>query len=144
MEVVVVSDPVCIPYMGYIAPNGYGMDYDPETKKTISAHRLAFKQAYGYLPKVVMHLCDYKQCVNPKHLQAGTQSENIKDCVAKGRYDYSKRKLNKEQVLEIYNDKSKSQRTLAASYGVTQRVVQGIKWGQTYKEYTGHGGSCGV
>ena len=80
----------CVLYTGYVSKAGYGLTYNPETKKTISAHRLAFKQANGYLPKVVMHVCDNPTCINPEHLKAGTQSENIKDCVQKGRYSYSK------------------------------------------------------
>ena len=33
----------------------------------------------------VMHLCDNPSCCNPDHLEAGTMSENMMDCAAKGR-----------------------------------------------------------
>ncbi len=36
-------------------------------------------------PLVAMHKCDTPQCVEPSHLIAGTQGENIADCIAKGR-----------------------------------------------------------
>jgi len=140
-EVAVEVD--CIIYTGCIGNSGYGLDYDPDTKKTISAHRLAFKLANGYLPKVVMHLCDVPTCVNPLHLKGGTQSDNIKDCVAKGRYPFTRRSLNQEQVLFIY-DSSETQRKLASLFDVDQKTVYNIKHGLCYKEYTGHGGSCGV
>lgn len=133
----------CVIHTGYISNAGYGLTYNPETKKTISAHRKAFKDAHGYLPKVVMHICDTPTCVNPQHLIAGTQSMNILDCVSKGRYNNSKRKLSKEDVEHIYSS-SFSQRALAKYYGVTQRVIWGIKNHKTYCEWTGHGGSCGV
>lgn len=33
-----------------------------------------------------MHKCDNCWCVNPKHLNIGTQRENLLDCVSKGRH----------------------------------------------------------
>lgn len=129
----------CIEYKGYITKSGYGLDYNPETQKTILAHRLAFKIAYGYLPKVVMHICDNPSCVNPEHLKAGTQSDNIKDCISKGRYKY-RRKLTLEQTKEIIND-TRPQRVIAKNYNVSQKTILNVKKG---RYITGKGGSCGV
>jgi hypothetical protein len=33
----------------------------------------------------ILHRCDVRNCVNPKHLFVGTQSENVADMVGKGR-----------------------------------------------------------
>lgn len=43
------------------------------------AHRVAYSLVYGEIPAglVVDHLCRNKLCVNPKHLEAVTQRENI-------------------------------------------------------------------
>lgn len=51
------------------------------------AHRVAYTLSKGDIPQgaVIMHSCDVRRCVNPEHLTAGSQSENIKDAVAKGR-----------------------------------------------------------
>jgi len=35
--------------------------------------------------KLVMHVCDNPSCFNPKHLRVATPSENLIDCVRKGR-----------------------------------------------------------
>ena len=133
----------CIEYTGSIGNSGYGMDYDPDTQKTISAHRLAFKQANGYLPKVVMHSCDNPICINPAHLVAGTQSDNIKDCVSKGRYK-SQQKLSLEDCEHIRSS-SFSSRSLAKYYGVNQKTILNIKNDKfNYKDISGKGGSCGA
>ena len=132
----------CIEYKGYIGNAGYGLDYDPDTQKTLSAHRLVFKQTYGYLPKVVMHSCDNPICVNPEHLIAGNQSDNIKDCVSKGRY-VSRQKLSLQDCEHIVSS-SFSSRILAKYYGVNQTTILNIKNGKfNYKDISGKGGSCG-
>lgn len=133
----------CIEYTGSISNAGYGLTYDPTTKKTISAHRLAFRESNGYLPSIVMHSCNNKKCINPLHLIAGTQSDNIKASYRDGLQINSNRKLDITEVQKIYISPL-TQRELAREYNVTQRVIWSIKNGETYKEVTGHGGSCGV
>lgn len=54
-----------------------------------SAHRVSWeitnkKQIPAKL--VVLHKCDNKGCVNPDHLQIGTQLENVRDSIDKGRF----------------------------------------------------------
>ena len=51
------------------------------------AHRLAYTLFKGPIPSgmVVMHSCDYPRCVNPEHLNLGTQIENVQDMIRKGR-----------------------------------------------------------
>lgn len=132
----------CHVWPGHVSNAGYGLAYNPETKKTISAHRLAFKQANGYLPTVVMHLCDNPLCVNPDHLKAGSQKENIQDCISKNR-KYSVQKLSLEDCLVIKTS-NKSSRELGKQFNVNQKTICNIKNGKyNYQDITGKGGSCG-
>ena len=78
---------------------GYGrisclvIDDNGEVKKSQQlAHRVSWLLHRGPIPKgegahgtVVMHTCDNPACVNPAHLRLGTQSDNVKDMVVKGR-----------------------------------------------------------
>ena len=61
-------------------------------RKTLSAHRLSYTlftraDRTTDIPEgaVIMHDCDNPGCVNPTHLTAGTQLDNVADMVAKGR-----------------------------------------------------------
>ena len=70
----------CIEWEGSRFTRGYGRA--PGGKY---AHREAFFQAYGFYPTVVRHRCDNPPCVNPAHLLAGTQRDNLQDMFDRGR-----------------------------------------------------------
>jgi hypothetical protein len=55
----------------------------------VPAHRVSYLLYVdaSLLPSsLVLHRCDVPLCVRPDHLWAGTQSDNIRDAVAKGRW----------------------------------------------------------
>lgn len=56
--------------------------------KSISAHRASWVIHFGEIAAGVQvcHSCDTTLCVNPSHLFLGTQSDNINDCIGKGRF----------------------------------------------------------
>lgn len=113
--------------------------------KSTLLHRKVFHQIHGYLPEVVMHICDNPRCVEPTHLVAGTRDSNNKDRAAKGRsakHRPDKRTLTREQVLEIraryspkrckYNGVS----ALAREFGVDTNTIYQIIRGHTYRDIT--------
>ena len=65
---------------------GYGRFRQPKGHEY--AHRVAYRLTFGPIPEgmVVRHICDNPPCCNPEHLLLGTQSDNNKDSVARGRW----------------------------------------------------------
>ena len=59
---------------------GYAQITHPTTKRQDYGHRVVWEMVHGvrlHPEDVVMHSCDTPLCVNPKHLELGTQSENL-------------------------------------------------------------------
>ena len=58
--------------------------------RRLMAHRVSWCLATGNpYPKpevIIRHKCDNPTCVNPEHLEEGTQSDNMRDCVDRGRH----------------------------------------------------------
>lgn len=53
----------------------------------LKAHRLSYEMRFGLIQgqNVICHTCDNPSCVNPNHLFEGSQKDNVKDAVRKGR-----------------------------------------------------------
>ena len=76
----------CWEWTGSRFASGYGQL--PAQRDTGSlAHRASWRIHYGLIPHgmCVLHHCDNPPCINPSHLFVGTNKDNSKDMVAKGR-----------------------------------------------------------
>ena len=113
--------------------------------RTRLRHRVVYAAAHGLvehgMPGVIRHTCDNPRCVNPAHLLPGTQADNSKDMVARNRQSRGTARplatLTEDDVLCIRED-TRTQRVIAAAYGVAQvtvsRIKSGARWGWVDKE----------
>jgi hypothetical protein len=114
-------------------PGGYG------TIGVKLAHRVAWELTNGKIPQGmdVCHHCDNPPCVNPAHLFIGTASDNLLDCVAKGRLDHrgtknSNAKLSESHVLlirKLNHPLSELAEMFHVSKSTIEFIKQGITWG---------------
>ncbi len=88
----------------------------------------------------VMHTCDNPACVRPSHLKIGTQGENVRDMVEKGRGKGGAiRKLNPEMVLKLRNEfrfhsMEYGIRGLAKRYGIHPITVYDVIKFKTWRD----------
>lgn len=75
----------CWLWVGELNMHGYGMILVDGSRKR--AHRESWKLSNGNIPDgmCVLHSCDVRSCINPKHLFLGTNADNTSDMIAKGR-----------------------------------------------------------
>lgn len=134
----------CIIWTGAKDRDGYG--HLRRNGKLRLVHKLAYCQSKGIdyedLPTgiVVRHTCDNPSCHNPNHLIEGTQRDNIRDCINRGRFKSNKGVNNPRAVLnmelaEAIREDYKtvmSYSKLAIKYGVGKstiaRVISGKIW----------------
>ena len=127
----------CWPFLGYIHPkSGYGMLRINKPRMVEFAHRIAWTLVYGPIPKYahVLHSCDVRVCCNPGHFFLGDQAANAADARNKYRWIGVNAKLSYGEVIRIRDllVEGKSQRVVAAQFGVSQ---QNISWIKQYKTW---------
>lgn len=131
----VTKTETCWLISGYGNAYGYGYCFDATRGGLMSAHRWSYLHHKGAIgPGLhVCHTCDNRRCVNPDHLFLGTNLDNWKDAIAKGRMP--KVKLNPEKVREIRAHKASGLmlKEIAAMYGVTLGSVWHITSGRSWK-----------
>lgn len=97
----------CWNWKGYRDADGYGVfSFRGKRRK---AHRVAWEIVSGEIPRgmCVCHRCDNPSCLNPSHLFLGTNQDNTRDKMSKGRYSclrgerHQNAKLSEFQVREI-------------------------------------------
>jgi hypothetical protein len=79
----------CWPWQGGRGSTGDGYGRVSISGKMRPATQVAWEIENGKpFPsgKIACHSCDNSICVNPAHIWPGTQSENLSDCVSKGRH----------------------------------------------------------
>lgn len=123
------------------------------------AHRVVWELVYGAIPEdaEVCHRCDDPLCVNPRHLFLGTQKDNVRDMVEKGRgrwnwapgwveierhpecrrrgEDHPGAKLTEDAVREIRREIARGVRQceVAKRFGVNSGTISAIVCGKIWR-----------
>lgn len=131
----------CWPWIAGKFPAGYGA---VRFGKQRHAHRAAYEDAHGVGCAdglVVRHRCDVRACVNPSHLELGSQADNMRDKVDRGRQakgsENGSAKLHEDAVHAIrssyvFGSRTHGLNSLARAYGVSCTVIAKIISRQTW------------
>ena len=98
----------------------------------VGSHVWSYALANGQVPDglQVNHKCGIRNCVNPNHLYAGTQKENIGDQLREGTHlrgdNHPNSKVSQFDVDNIRKD-ARSYRVIAEAYGISPTSVCYIK-----------------
>jgi len=123
----------CWEWLGAKDRDGYG--YFGVKRKAKKAHRLSWLLFFKTDPGKyhVCHKCDNPSCVNPDHLFLGSHTDNVQDCVRKGRNNIGTRngssKLTPDDIQEIrrkYKFRTYGTTKLAEEYGVSYQMIHRI------------------
>jgi hypothetical protein len=112
----------CWEWTGTKNPLGYGK-FHLEGKSGCLAHRVSYQHYFGNVSagSGVLHRCDNPSCVNPDHLFAGTQADNMRDCSRKGRVRTSDRSGENNQHAKLTRNRAAVIRQRYFMGGVTMK-----------------------
>ncbi len=117
---------------GRVGGRGYG--YMGFGKKSERGTRVSWELHHGCIPDgiYVLHRCDNPKCVRPSHLFLGTQFDNMRDCVKKGRV---RSKLSEADVVSIRRrvTKGETRSAIAREYGVSPSNICVLMQGKTWR-----------
>lgn len=151
----------CIYMKGNLQNSGYlnwwYRQTDTDQIRYILAHRFSALIS-GKFPEAevnrlcVLHNCDagyakgdvtYRKCVNPDHLWLGTQKQNIRDCMAKGRYspppvlrgedNFNSTITTAQAEWIIANHHVITQKEMAEQLGIAKSTVECIHANKTWR-----------
>ena len=139
---------LCWLWTAFRHPKGYGsysfrVDARQETWAT---HRFAWNLLVGAIPEGmhVLHHCDNPPCVNPDHLYVGTNLDNVRDRVRRGRSadvqgeNDGMAKLKDADVRRIWSlcKQGVSQSRAARAHGIHKATVNDIMHRRTWRHIT--------
>jgi len=120
----------------------------------VQSHRLSWEIHNGPIPEglQVLHHCDNKKCVRPDHLFLGSQLDNMRDMIFKGRHCHGEArsklvrgeqsgnaKLTERQVQDMksYLSQGVLPYILAKYFQVNWRTISAIKCDKSWRHVEG-------
>jgi HNH endonuclease len=136
----VIKTKQCWIWIGSINEKGYGRFN--LNGKCIRAHRVSYEIWKGKIHSklYVLHTCDNRKCVNPKHLYLGDQLKNMDDMYKKKRNNQPKRenhpnsKLTSKKVKDIKKllKSGMMGKDIALKYNLHKQTIYNINSGKIW------------
>jgi hypothetical protein len=138
----------CWLWDGALDAYGYGRFFAAGYQN--KAHRVSYELFKGPVPVIenakrhgtcVLHTCDVRSCVNPDHLYAGTQNQNLRDMTVRGRRRTSLPGMNHNvkltpqdipQIRRLHAD-GHSYGSIGRRFGVDHKSIQHIIAGRSWR-----------
>lgn len=122
----------CWLWIGYKNNKGYGM-ISIKNKPYLS-HRLSYELFKGNIPDnlFIRHKCDVRNCVNPEHLEYGTNQDNVNDMIERNRNPKGEEKpnakLTNDDILNIrkLRKEGKLYKEIGNQYNITRHEASRI------------------
>jgi hypothetical protein len=130
----------CWLWRGGTSSGSLGYGNFNENGEHVYAHRYAWKRKHGPIPAgiCILHRCDNPLCVNDAHMRLGTDGDNSKDKVAKGRHKRGRRMTGTDAIQLVQRFAyGWSFEKLATAYQMSVHSVRLILSGKTWAKYTG-------
>lgn len=141
-------DTPCWVWTGALRSDGYGViNAESAGRGVLRAHRFSYELHHGPQDQslFVLHECDNPPCVNPAHLHAGTNAENMREMGDRKRSKFHKARFlgethgmskltaDKVRAMRIRRSEGATFAQLSAEFGVTasnaHMVISGQTWG---------------
>ena len=137
----VKKTPGCWEWLGSKDRKGYGRIKETLRNGNLKAHRVSYELHLGPIPTGlwVLHTCDNPSCVCPDHLFLGTNDDNVKDQLAKGRSRKGERNANAHltpaDIKEIHQARARGEscRSIAERLSISRSNVYMILEGHSWK-----------
>lgn len=140
----ILDESICWEWKGCKDKNGYGMIN--HNGKTLKAHRISYEIYYAVPLGALhcLHKCDNPKCINPLHLFSGTNLDNVKDKIRKGRSFTGNQKGEKNgasklldaqviKIRELYKTGRYTTCDLSKKFNVHRSTISYIVNNKTYK-----------
>jgi len=100
-----------------------------DNRKNTYVHRVMYEHHFKHTlakGEIVRHTCDNGFCANPAHLQIGSQRENVRDSIKRGRFGTSQ--LTQEQAKDIFLRYSKGESAviLSREYRMSPQAIRQV------------------
>ena len=120
----------------FVPHNSYPSFWDGSSVRSVT--RALWESINGKIPTgyVICHHCDNPWCVNPAHLFCGTQSENMRDAVKKGKMQKSGRKPTDRIRQHVMLDPENYQYLQRASKQQGRSLSDQVNW--VFRQYRAH------